>query len=233
MDDTVKLQVGEQQFLTTRGTLVGESTYFASLFSDRWNNQEGDDGSIFIDSDPALFAEILRYLRSGNFPLFFDTGSHMYDYAKYTALLGEAQYFGIPKLEGWIRKQGYLDAVKIDYGIDVVENVDHRRSWSTTADRRLKFSLVPWILKTYRCPRGISVHEGRPDRCGRQCIATRGENEPEYDETQVFTSIAVKTQYIFNPEACLGARVDTEMDESPVDENLDSKPGRYETEPGV
>ncbi|KAK5632171.1 hypothetical protein RRF57_007885 [Xylaria bambusicola] len=217
MDDKVKLQVGERQFITTRETLVSESAYFASLFSGRWSNQEDGDGSIFIDSDPVLFAEILRYLRSGNFPLYFDAGSRMYDYAKYAALLGEAQYFGIPKLEAWIQKQGYLDAVQIQYNFDVVEDIENGYSMTTTMDRTLNFSFISRIKKVYQCPRGISLHEGRPDKCGRQCSAARGESEPEYEDTQIVTAIAVKSQYIFKPKACLGARVDLERDKSQAD----------------
>jgi hypothetical protein len=98
MKSRVKLQVSERQFVTTKKTLISESSYFLALISGRWSNQD-NKGCYFIDSDPELFAEVLRYLRSGNFPLYYDPNKQKYNYAKYAALLGEAQYFGITKLK--------------------------------------------------------------------------------------------------------------------------------------
>ncbi|KAI1261494.1 hypothetical protein F5Y18DRAFT_199394 [Xylariaceae sp. FL1019] len=123
MDKTnkVKLQVGERQFLTTKDTLTGESAYFSALLSGRWNGPD-HDGSYFIDSDPELFVEVLRYLRSGNFPLYFDAKTSTFDYAKYAALLGEAQYFQIAKLEDWIQNKRFLKAVTIKHHVEQIED---------------------------------------------------------------------------------------------------------------
>ena len=67
----IALQVGERRFTTTRDTLMAESDFFASLLSGRWNNAM-KNGAYFIDADANLFDHILRHLRRGAFPLFFD-----------------------------------------------------------------------------------------------------------------------------------------------------------------
>ncbi|KAI1331808.1 BTB/POZ protein [Xylariaceae sp. FL0255] len=112
----IRLQVGGRQFVTTEATLVRESRYFSGMLS-RYTNE---DKVYFIDSDPDLFVDILRYLRFGNLPLFFDQSTKTFDYAKYAALLSEARFFGIDKLETWIQRQGYLEAIHVKYTISEV-----------------------------------------------------------------------------------------------------------------
>src|SRR4051812_26960470 len=85
----IDLQVGERRFTTTKDTLTTESGFFSSLLSGRWDNTL-EDGSHFIDADPALFQHILRYLRRGVFPLFFDLEKG-HDYSLYLSLLEEAR----------------------------------------------------------------------------------------------------------------------------------------------
>ncbi|KAI1749090.1 hypothetical protein F4782DRAFT_316448 [Xylaria castorea] len=210
MENRVKLLVGEREFNTTKDTLMGESAYFSVLFSGRWRNQSDDD-SYFIDSDPDLFTDILRYLRSGNYPLFFNPSTGIYDYARYSALLGEAQYFGIGKLEDWIRDQRYLDAVKTQYSQDIISPDEVQalqgRFDTTKGDQRLSFSYLPQVKKTYVCPRRIPDHYGNRERCGRKCSQCLGDSEGEYEESQIITTVVTKTQHFFNPDVCLGAQI--------------------------
>ncbi|KAK7936033.1 hypothetical protein PG985_001528 [Apiospora marii] len=109
----IRLRVGECQFTTTLSTLTNESTFFASMFSGDWNNPTTVDGVTFIDSDGHIFRHILAYLRSGRFPLFYDAGNHEFDFAQYQALLGEAKFFGIPRLQQWIEQHRYRDAIEV------------------------------------------------------------------------------------------------------------------------
>ena len=69
--DKITLQVGARCFITTHETLVAESGFFASLLSGRWDNA-AEDGSHFVDADANLFEHILRYLRRGVFPFFYE-----------------------------------------------------------------------------------------------------------------------------------------------------------------
>ena len=114
-DRQITLQVGERRFITTRETLVGESSFFASLLSGRWDNAQ-EDGSYFIDADANLFEHILRYLRRGVLPVFYDRLKG-HDHALYSALFEEAGFFGIDKLEKWLREEKYLDVIKVEYSV--------------------------------------------------------------------------------------------------------------------
>ncbi len=91
MRRSITLQVGERQFITMAETMTQESAFFAALLSERWDNADAD-GSYFIDADPDLFEHILRYLRRGVFPIFYDNVKG-HNHALYLALLQEANIF--------------------------------------------------------------------------------------------------------------------------------------------
>jgi hypothetical protein len=232
MAEIIKLQVGEKLFTTTRDVLVGESAYFSALLSPSWNQkrpqqQGGDPEPYFIDSDPDLFREILLYLRSGNFPLYFDLATRTYDYGKYQSLLGEAQYFRIGKLVNWIREQRYLAAVKIRYEVThtdaevIPQSGEINKTYDpVVADTRLEFSTSQHTQETYLCPRRIPVHFGRPEACGRQCENARRELGPEFKDERVFSTTVVRSQYVFDHEVCLGENV-SEVDSASVWHNPD------------
>lgn len=76
----VVLQVGERRFVTTSDTLIQGSGFLRSLFSGRWDNAQ-DDGSHFVDADGDLFVHVLRYLRRGVFPLFYNISKVMVTFA--------------------------------------------------------------------------------------------------------------------------------------------------------
>ncbi|PSN61704.1 hypothetical protein BS50DRAFT_638994 [Corynespora cassiicola Philippines] len=79
------------------------------MFS-RWedNAETEDDGSLFVDADPEVFAILLSYMRRpAIFPLFF-TSEKGFDHALYTKLYAEADYFGLDDLCEWIRKRKYI-----------------------------------------------------------------------------------------------------------------------------
>jgi len=62
------VNVGGTRFQTAASTLMTNSTYFASLFSDNWLNSshaKEDDDEIFLDQDPIVFAKLLSYMRKG------------------------------------------------------------------------------------------------------------------------------------------------------------------------
>ncbi|KAI9799638.1 MAG: hypothetical protein M1833_003953 [Piccolia ochrophora] len=117
----VELQVGERRFTTLATTLSAGSTFFASLLSERWEDSRSADGSFFIDADPDLFAHILRYLRRGVLPVVFDK-IRGFDHAFYQELEAEAVYFGIEPLHEWIKDEGYLLAVTIQYSMEEVKS---------------------------------------------------------------------------------------------------------------
>ncbi|RAL06902.1 uncharacterized protein BO97DRAFT_447229 [Aspergillus homomorphus CBS 101889] len=100
---------------TIASAIASVDAAFSSAIAayDRWNNAL-EDGSYFIDADPDLFEHLLRYLRRGIFPIFYDRQKG-HDYPKYFALLEEAKYFGIGELVTWLENGTYLRAVDIGY----------------------------------------------------------------------------------------------------------------------
>ncbi|PWY86596.1 hypothetical protein BO94DRAFT_597322 [Aspergillus sclerotioniger CBS 115572] len=117
----IVLEVGGQTFKTLRETLVHQSTFFASLLSGRWNSKS-PDGSYYVDADPNLFEHVLRYLRRGVFPIFYDYDKCRHDYHMYLALLGEARYFGIHSLGDWLKNEGYHDAVEVSLTLKTISD---------------------------------------------------------------------------------------------------------------
>lgn len=205
-DNRVKIHVGERHFIAFRDTLTGESAYFKARLSERWNDRE-KDGSFFIDANPDMFDHILNYLRSGIFPLFFDAGTQSFDYGKYAALLGEARYFGIHRLEDWISKARFHDAVRIETITTMVPDVEaeggtHRVS--AGADTKTDVSTNWGTRRVYVCPRDIDVHRGYRRKCGQACekARTRDGVGIDFEEESVLRAAVTSRRLIFDPTAC-------------------------------
>ncbi|CAF0860449.1 unnamed protein product [Didymodactylos carnosus] len=89
----VTLNVGGDKFQTTEETLTKENdTFFTALFSQQWQLEKDEEGSIFIDRDGKLFAYILRYFRTGELEL--DDRSLRRD------LITEAKFYSLKGLLG-------------------------------------------------------------------------------------------------------------------------------------
>ena len=194
----ITLQVGESRFITTRETLVDESGFFASLLSGRWDNAE-EDGSYFIDADANLFEHILRYLRRGVFPLFYDR-SKGHNYALYLNLLEEAKFFQITRLEEWLEKKQYFSALKTTYSVTEVEGTGELSKERNT-DVELEHLPVWSIRKVYICPRGIYVHRGNPNACGRDCRRAQGDADDIYEEESSLRTLVVEKKTVLDHQA--------------------------------
>jgi len=114
--EVIQLDVSGRKFKTTRGTLcdgLGSSDgsgFFRTLFSGNWSVRTQEDGSIFVDADPDVFDILLRYLRTGVFPLDFDlVRGHNYD--MYNKLEQAADYYEIPLLHSWLTNKLYQNCV--------------------------------------------------------------------------------------------------------------------------
>ncbi|KAK4973185.1 hypothetical protein LTR28_011947 [Elasticomyces elasticus] len=175
----ITLQVGQQQFVTTRETLAAESSFFASLLSGRWDNALADE-SYFIDADPSLFEHILRYLRRGVLPVFYDTHKG-HDYALYLALLEEAKYFQIPRLQEWLENKGYLRTLMVEYSVQEVEVGFRYLSTTRTTDEYVEY------------------HPG----WGTKKVKAQGDTEDIYEEEAISKMLLVKKRVVFDIQACL------------------------------
>jgi BTB/POZ domain-containing protein KCTD9 len=196
----ITLQVGERRFVTTRDTLTERSGFFYALLSGRWDNRQ-DDGTYFIDADPDVFKHILCYLRRGVFPTFFDK-SKGHDHALYLAVLEDAKYFQIPLLVEWIQDKRYLKVIKT---LSWVEELEGGRLCKevTTSDMDVDYHICWESVKVYVCPRGIHVHRGKPEACGKMCQKAKGDEGDEYVEEKVLKTAVVRKQIIFDSKVCL------------------------------
>lgn len=199
----ITLQIGERRFITTLETLTRESGFFSALLSGRWNNAQAD-GSYFIDADPELFEHILRYLRRGVLPIFYDKAKG-HDYARYLALAEEANYFQIARLEKWIKDKTYLQVVKISHSAKELESADAIDETIAT-DVEVEYHPTLKTEKVYVCPRGISVHHGNPSACGRLCQNARGDKEDEYVDKDVLITLVIRKRIFFDQRICVEER---------------------------
>lgn len=106
--DIVQIQVGERLYTTTRGTLTSESVYFRHLFAD----PETLDKKLFLDADPGMFEHVLRYLRHGTMPMFYDRAKG-HGFARYRTLAVVSEFLGIAKLTSWLVEGRYVDLLRI------------------------------------------------------------------------------------------------------------------------
>jgi hypothetical protein len=122
----VVLDVSGRKYQTHKITLQA-SQYFQNLLT-RWEycSDRQEDGSYFIDADPDVFRHILEFMRRpSKFPLFWTKGTG-FDYALYTKLEAEADYFLLHDLRDWIQKKLYLDAVKTVLEVEVLSEYELR-----------------------------------------------------------------------------------------------------------
>jgi len=101
--DRVELAIGERTFNTTRTTLQ-ESRRLSNLL-------RLAEGPYYVDADPSLFEHILRYLRTGLYPISHDAQTG-HDEVFYHHLLNQARFYQIDKLETWLRGKEYRNAVR-------------------------------------------------------------------------------------------------------------------------
>ncbi|XP_046686231.1 BTB/POZ domain-containing protein KCTD3 [Homalodisca vitripennis] len=88
--DIVHLNVGGTRFSTSRQTLMWiPDSFFTALLSGRISSLKDENGAIFIDRDPKLFATILNYLRTRDIDL---------RHCDIKTLRHEAEYYGITPL---------------------------------------------------------------------------------------------------------------------------------------
>ncbi|KAL4912137.1 BTB/POZ protein [Aspergillus aurantiobrunneus] len=196
--DIVELQVGERRFTTTRTTLLNGSTFFEALLSSRWNNAQ--KGPYFIDADPDIFEHILRFLRRGVFPLFFDIAKG-HDYPMYYALLEEAKYFGVDALIEWLSNKGYVKMVRVEE--ELVERLDCLSN-GILGERmdpgvHVQYHLYCGMRKVYVCPRGIEGHRGNPRACGRRCMNAAQDGPAEYEDEPDPRFAAIRTKVDITP----------------------------------
>ncbi|KAL9602316.1 MAG: hypothetical protein Q9219_001882 [cf. Caloplaca sp. 3 TL-2023] len=211
----ITLRVGEKLFYTRPETLSG-STFLTAMLSNRWDqrrSQQQPDGSYFVDADPQIFEHVLRFLRSGIYPVCYEAGQG-HDWSSYANIRSQADYLGVEQLVEWLDAKKYLQAIKIETSARVVEYDEETTGLggSHASDERVQYHPGWRTVKKYVCPRGISVHYGEPKKCGRACAAALGDAEPQYEEVPVLSTLVVTEKVVFDEKVCvedLGGEVST------------------------
>ncbi|EFQ35269.1 uncharacterized protein GLRG_10413 [Colletotrichum graminicola M1.001] len=121
----VKIEVGGRRFVTTFEVLE-KSPWFRNLFSIDFRNWY-HDGVFHIDNDGDLFAHILRYLRTGLYPLFWDSRNG-FDYPMYAMIKQQAHHYMLHDLEVWIVAQKFHDVVETQV-IHQKVLIPHNQEW--------------------------------------------------------------------------------------------------------
>lgn len=200
VDFRILLEVGERRFTTSANTLTGQSAFFAALLSNIWDNvQPGKH--YFIDIDGDVFAHVLRYLRSGVFPVFYDK-SKGHDYNLYAMLLEQARYLQISRLEKWLEGKSYLQAITVTRSVTEVELKDMIAE-KTATDVDVEYRSDLRTRKVYICPRDILSHRGQPEKCGRRCDNAQGDCCERYDNENFVVVSITRTKIEFNQEVCM------------------------------
>lgn len=217
----------QRNFVTDPERWEGQSLYFKSLFSGEWGDKQ-EDGSYFIETDAHIFEHILRYLRTGVLPVFYDRGKG-HDFALYQALLEEAKYFAIERLEKWLCERKYLEVVEIHYLATETQDRESYTKYTTsdsegrtfmvedsfveiTTGSNMETTMVPMVQQRNRfyCPNG--KHGKSNEEYCRSCIEQARDNKIHVnggwrDEGQLKWCI-VRKEVVFNHDLCVNAYLD-------------------------
>ena len=106
----ILLNVGGQQFQSSKSTLEGSSSYFRSLLA-RWDDETEDE--LFIDCDPDAFGVLLSHMRiASNLIL----PKHDYDLCARVILC--AEYLGMEQLLRQVKAKAYANLHPGDEAIE-------------------------------------------------------------------------------------------------------------------
>ena len=218
------IKTAQRTFITDPEMWQGQSMYFEKLFSGKWGDQQ-EDGSYFIETDAHIFEHILRYLRTGVLPVFYDREKG-HDFALYQALLAEAKYFVIERLEKWLCERKYLDVVTVHHMAietgDRDSNRKHTVSWpdgrtfmvedhfvEMTTRGNMETTMVPISQQrnSFYCPNG--KHGKSNEEYCRSCAGQAADakinvNGGWRNEEQLRWCIVLK-EFIFDHDLCVNA----------------------------
>ena len=220
----ITIKTSRDTFVTDPERWLGQSFYFKNLFSGKWGDKQ-EDGSYFIETDADIFEHVLRYLRTGVLPVFYDRVKG-HDFPLYQALLDEAMYFAIDRLQRWLCERKYLDAVKIQYLVTETQNRENYRRHTTsgpdsrtfmvedrfieiTTSSNTETTIVPLTQQrnSFYCPN--AKHGKSSEEYCRSCIGrARDEGPIVYggwrQEDQLKWCI-VRKETVFNHDLCVNA----------------------------
>ena len=218
------IKTSQRNFITDPERWLGQSIYFKSLFSGKWGDEQ-EDGSYFIETDAHIFEHILRYLRTGVLPVFYDSAKG-HDFALYQALLEEAKYFIIERLERWLCERKYLKVVEIRYLATETQDRGCSRKQTTsdpeghtfmvedrfveiTTSGNMETTMVPMVQQQnfFYCPNG--KHGKSNEQYCRSCIVHARDNKIHVNggwrEEDQLKWCVVRKEVVFNHDLCVNS----------------------------
>lgn len=126
----------------------------------------------------------------------------------YVAVLEQARYFGVEPLRAWLEGRKYLAAVKVERVgrvVEVVEGDDVGGLTMGVLGGNVEIEHhVGWVTqKAYVCPRGIWVHRGKMNACGKDCRRAQGDADDEYEDEAVMKVFEVRKTTTLDPKMCV------------------------------
>mgnify|MGYP004502309215 CR=1 FL=1 len=102
----------------------------------------------------------------------------------------------------WIKDKNYLDATIICTYQPRTRELKDVAPETASGTISEDWHYVTKIHKTYVCPRGIPVHYGNRDACGRTCREYQGDDETVYDEKEYLEVVSARKEIVFNEAVC-------------------------------
>jgi hypothetical protein len=176
----ITLDVSGRKFRTSKAVL-SVSPYFEGLLS-RWEDCADlqPDGSYYIDADPDTFEHLLNFIRRpAKFPLYW-TKKDGFDYALYSRLEMEADYFMLEGLRDWIKEKKYLEAIRTTtttFLTQVDSMIGNPTSDIGSGETAVTSLVVDVGGDHYACPTGVHPREGPACYAYNSCrntLARRG-----------------------------------------------------------
>lgn len=176
----VKLEFLNKREIILASQLQQHTTVFQPLL-DVFKKDDSGIVTMPIDFEPEHFEHVLRYIRSGLYPIFYnDVSGH--DVPRYLIVKTCAQQYGVKKLVDWITNKKYEAVVEKQYTTRWIQQKQHMIAplKIVPSDETLTFFPISHIEQVYTCPRGIPVHRGDYSKCGQAC--SKAENRDYEDK---------------------------------------------------
>ena len=207
LSSIIQLDVGERTFYVKLSSLLRTSCYFRDFFALPGPTPEGLGNRYhFLDLDGDAFAEVLTYIRSLNYPLYY-TVDKGFDVDKYLRVQAVADYIGCEELMDWIHQEKYLQAVEKYYTTQVfTKKMDAEALIRHHQGGTAKLTSLTEIHteRSFVCPNSIEGHQGASEVCEIQCLPDliKQNRQPPVREVQFARTTIVTEEIRTRPEVC-------------------------------
>jgi hypothetical protein len=125
-----------------------------------------------------------------------------HNHVLYSTLLKEARFFSINRLEKWLSKKKYLEAVKI---VHLVAETNNLNKLATTVNGNVEivYHLAWKKVRVYYCPNKKPSYYYLDDCC-RRC--GNGRAIDSYIDKQELRMVVIQKQTIFDYQLCIQGR---------------------------